>query len=107
MQKTTVSDTNTPPRSTRRKWALGGVIASGTVALAMSLGAWAGGRHGGDFGDGMHWGAHHGGASAMMPFGGRHLSRVLDRIDATPAQREQIKPLAEKAMADTTRWCST
>jgi periplasmic protein CpxP/Spy len=36
----------------------------------------------------------------MMPFGGRHLQRMLDEAKATDAQRKQIDAIADKARAD-------
>ncbi|MFT3857467.1 MAG: Spy/CpxP family protein refolding chaperone [Aquabacterium sp.] len=97
----------------RHSWALAGLLAAGSAALVLSLSAWAGpseggpGMHGGDrphMMAGMHGGDDmgmgmmgHGG----LPFGsGRHLDRWLDQIDATPAQRDQIKPILEKSAAD-------
>jgi len=35
-----------------------------------------------------------------MPFGGRHMNHLLDEANATPAQRDQIKQLVDKAQAD-------
>jgi len=83
----------------RRMWALGALLAAGSAAFILSVNAWAGGEH---HARGVHDGSH---MVAGMPgypglLGGRHLERVLDRLEATPAQREQIKPIAEKAAAD-------
>lgn len=92
--------------SRRRFWPLAGLLAAGSIALVWSLGAWAGGGH--HHGHGMH-GMHGatasspmGGMAGMggMPWGGRHLERMLDKVDATAAQREQIRKVADQAQAD-------
>lgn len=55
------------------------VATSATVALS----AWAGPGHGG----------RHGGGDAMMFGGGRGVDRMLDGLNATDAQRSQIKQI--------------
>jgi len=60
----------------------------GTLAVT----AWAqpmGGRMG-----------HHGGGMDGMMMGGRMMDRVLDGLDATDAQRSQIKQITQAAAAD-------
>jgi Spy/CpxP family protein refolding chaperone len=93
-----------------RKWALGALIAAGATVFVVSASinnAWAGGH--GQHGsvcmhgmDGMHMmmGGHEGRHGGMSLFGGRHMKRMLDKVDATPAQREQIASLTAKASAD-------
>lgn len=110
MQQGTSSSSTTASRRLgasvrQRMWMLGALLAAGSAALVLSLSAWAGpdGGERGFFQHGHHhahmMGGHHGG----MPFGfwgGRHVERILDRIDATPAQREQIRQILEKAKAE-------
>ena len=43
---------------------------------------------------------HHGGGMDGMMMGGRMIDRMLDGVDATDAQRSQIKQIAEAAAAD-------
>jgi protein CpxP len=64
------------------------VAASATVALS----AWAQPGHGG--------GMHHGGAGMGMLGGGRGVDRMLDGLDATDAQRTQIRQIMETARTD-------
>jgi len=66
------------------------VAVSGTVALS----AWAqpGGMH--------HGGMHHGGAGMGMFGGGRGVDRMLDGLNATDAQRTQIKQIMDAARTD-------
>ena len=72
---------------------LGVVVAlSATVALS----AWAGGgggHHGGGFGG-------HGMMMGSPERMGRGIDRMLDRLDATDAQRAQIKQIVQAAAAD-------
>jgi protein CpxP len=62
------------------------VAASATVALS----AWAGPGHGG----------RHGGPDTMMFGGGRGVDRMLDGLNATDAQRSQIKQIMEAARTE-------
>ena len=43
---------------------------------------------------------HHGGGMDGMMMGGRMMDRVLDGLDATEAQRSQIKQITQAAAAD-------
>ncbi|MEO6363085.1 MAG: Spy/CpxP family protein refolding chaperone [Caldimonas sp.] len=86
-----------------------------TVLAAISLAAWgqptlptppAGMEHAGQrMGHGMHGGGMHGGMGGMM-FGGsperagRMIDRMLDGLNASDAQRSQIKQIAAAAAAD-------
>ncbi|MBC7954905.1 MAG: Spy/CpxP family protein refolding chaperone [Cytophagales bacterium] len=75
-----------------RRMALGLVVA---VAGTLAVSAWAQGHgnHGGDFGGpGMFMG--------RGDHGGRGLDRMLDSVNATDAQRTQIKQIAQTAAAD-------
>ena len=71
------------------KWMLLSVLvaASGTVALS----AWA------QPGGGMH---HSGGYGMGMHGGGRNIDRMLDGLNATDAQRTQIKQIMDAARTD-------
>ena len=77
--------------STRRVQAvLAGMLI--TLLAVVSLAAWAqptGGRMG-----------HHGGGMDGMMMGGRMMDRMLDSLDATEAQRSQIKQIATAAAVD-------
>ncbi len=103
-----------------RTFALGALVAALSAVAVVGLNAWAadepasgpraeacpghfhhamaerGGR--GDMhGMGRHGG--HGGPGGMgMLMGGRHFERMLDDVDATAAQREQIKGIRDKAL---------
>jgi protein CpxP len=83
--------TTAAPARGFRMMAAGMLLAiSATVALS----AWAGPGEGGH-------GRHHGGAAHGMFMGsGRHLDRMLDQVDATEAQRAQIKQIVAQAAAD-------
>ncbi|HEX6706699.1 MAG TPA: Spy/CpxP family protein refolding chaperone [Albitalea sp.] len=74
------------------RWLVAGVVLA--IASTIALSAWAQNRPGG----------HHGGmdGSGMMMFGGhgRGLDRMLDGINATDAQRAQVKQIAQQAAAD-------
>jgi protein CpxP len=63
------------------------LAAAGTVALTAAARPGPGG-HGMHGGPGMGW------------FGGKHLGRLLDSVDATPEQRAQIKQITQAAMTD-------
>lgn len=106
-QATVSSLLHTAQALPRRKWALGGLIATASAAVVLGIGALAGSpaawARGIDGAQAMHaaWGGPGHGLQGGLFFGGpRQIDRLLDRIDATPAQREQIKPIAEKAAAD-------
>jgi len=82
----------------KQAWAVGALIAAATASVVLSISAWAADEDGpmGMSPHGMHMMEGHGG----MPFSGRHLSHLLDEAKATPAQRDQIKQIADKAQAD-------
>ena len=82
----------------KQAWALGALVAAAAASIVLSISAWAADEDGpmGMSPPGMHMMQGHGG----MPFGGRHLSHMLDEVNATPAQREQIKQIADKAQTD-------
>jgi Spy/CpxP family protein refolding chaperone len=85
------------PNRQKQRWAIGALIAATSASIVLSLSAWAGGDE-----------APGGGPPAMhmmdgpggMPFGGRHLNHMLDEVNATQAQRDQIKQLVDKAQVD-------
>jgi protein CpxP len=64
------------------------LAAAGTVALTAAARPGPQGGHGMHGGPGMGW------------FGGPHLGRLLDSVDATPEQRAQIKQITQAAMTD-------
>ena len=92
-------------RRVRERWALGALLATTSASVLLSLSAWAGGdepplrtpQHG----LGM-MGAAGGSMGEMggMPFGGRHLQRLLDDAKVSDAQRTQIQQIAGKAQSD-------
>jgi len=95
----TASPSSTPPPSRQKqRWAIGALIAATSASIVLSLSAWAGAEDGpsGPPPGGMHAMDGRGG----LPFGGRYLKHLLDEVDATPAQRDQIKQIADKAQAD-------
>jgi periplasmic protein CpxP/Spy len=83
--------TSATPARGIRMMAAGMLLAiSATVALS----AWAAP------GEGEH-GRHHGGAAHGMFMGkGRHLDRMLDSVNASEAQRAQIKQIVAQAATD-------
>lgn len=100
-----------PQSSSKHRWALGGLIVATTASVVLSLSAWAGGgdeastngsppSHGAMMMMAGGGGGAGGGGMGMMPFGGRHLQRLLDEAKASDAQRAQIKQIADKAQAD-------
>lgn len=83
-----------------RRWAVAGSLLLVAAASVISVNAWAEGPQGGAPGHhGMkcHMSPPHMG---MMPFGGRHLARMLDEVKATDAQRQQIKVITQAAEKD-------
>ena len=72
------------------------------VGSAVALSAWAQPMHADMKGEGGHGGGRHagmmGGHGGMMS--GRGLDRMLDGLNATDAQRTQIKQIAQAAAAD-------
>jgi protein CpxP len=75
-----------------RGFMLGSVLA---IAATATLSAWAY-PHGGDHG------ARHGGHGPMAMMGGspRHLEKMLDGVNASDAQRTQVRQIAAAAAAD-------
>ncbi len=91
-----MAEMNKSPRSTR---GLKAVVAGVALALAAGAGvtAWAQGPYGG--GPGRHAHAmHHGGG--MFLGGPERIDRLLDGLNATEAQRTQIKQIARAAAQD-------
>lgn len=78
------------------KWML--LSAALAVSATVALSAWAGPMHGGMMGGG--YGGHGGpfGGHGMMA--GRGVDRMLDGLNATDAQRSQIKQIMQAAAAD-------
>jgi protein CpxP len=98
MQDTPVS-LDKPAFSHKQRWALGALIAVASASVVLSLSAWAGNEGGGGMARCMpHMGMP--GEPGSMPFGGRHLQRLLDDVGASEAQRTQIRTIADKAQAD-------
>jgi Spy/CpxP family protein refolding chaperone len=62
------------------------------VSATVALSAWAQPGHGG--------GMHHGGAGMGLLGGGRGVDRMLDGLNATDAQRSQIKQIMAAARTD-------
>lgn len=72
-----------------------GLLVAG--AAAVSVPAWSQGAEGhGGHGMGGHHGMHRGGMGGGMMLGGR----MLDAVNATEAQRTQIRQIMQQAMAD-------
>lgn len=65
------------------------------ISATVALSAWAAPGEGGH-------GRHHGGGAAhgMFMGSGRHLDRMLDTVNASEAQRAQIKQIVSQAAAD-------
>ena len=76
------------------KWMLSGMVVA--VAATFALSAWA--QPAGP-GAGMH-GMHGMAEPGMMMGGGRGVDRMLDGLNATDAQRTQIKQIGQAAAAD-------
>lgn len=93
--------TNQPPRRVRgmKRIAIGTLV---VLAAGVGVTAWASGRDGGCGGGhgmggpGMMWG---GGGPGMMG-SGRMVDRMLDGLNATEAQRTQIRQITQAAAAD-------
>lgn len=82
-------------RPTAQQWALGGLLAAATFSVVVSLSAWAGQEP--EPRPPAVGAMHHGG---MMPFAGKGLERMLSHLDATAAQKEQIKKIRDAAAPD-------
>lgn len=98
---------NQPPVATssgqtgpQQRWALGALIAATTASIVLSVSAWAGGEEAPPAMSRM--GMMHGAGPDMggLPFGGRHLQRLLDDAKASDTQRLQIKQIVDKAQDD-------
>lgn len=86
------------------------VVAGMAVALLGTVGIAAWAQQAGDAGNGPRGGMHHrmhgGGGGPGMTFGGspermaRGIDHMLDGLNATDAQRSQIKQIATQAAAD-------
>lgn len=86
-------------RISRQSWALGGLVAATALSVVLSINAWAA-----DEPEGDHCPPHAGmrggpeaGMGAMMPFAGKGLDRMLSHLDATAAQKDQIRKIADAA----------
>ncbi len=96
--------TNVTPRKPR--FGLGRLLATGLLALAAgaAFSVWAQGMPGGPGMGGHHMGGPGmGGPSVMMGDParmGRRIDHLLDGLNATDAQRTQIKQIAQAAAAD-------
>ncbi len=100
----TNSETKQSPRRSRgmKRIAIGTLV---VLAAGVGVTAWASGRDGGcGFrgghgmgGSGMMWGD---GGPGMAGGSGRMVDRMLDGLNATDAQRTQIRQITQAAMAD-------
>jgi protein CpxP len=82
-------------RPTVQQWALGSLLALATFSVVVSLNAWAGQVS--EPRPPMVGAMHHG---SMMPMTGKGLERMLSHLDATAAQKEQIKKISDAAAPD-------
>lgn len=84
----------------KQRWALGALIAATTASVVLSISAWAGSEDAQPITSRM--GMMHGPGHDMggMPFGGRHLQRLLDDAKVSDTQRLQIKQIVDKAQTD-------
>lgn len=73
------------------KMLVGGMLLA--ISATVALSAWAGPGEGGH---GRHGGGHHG----MLMGPPRHVDRMLDGVNASEAQRAQIKQIVAQAAAD-------
>ncbi len=87
-----------PQQGSTALWRLLALGVFAAAAASLTLPAMAQG-HGGHHGPGMHGGA---GGGGMMMFGGppERVDRMLDGLNATEAQRTQIRQIATAAAAD-------
>jgi Spy/CpxP family protein refolding chaperone len=130
MRERTPSETPiAPARERRRGWLRWTAVSGAAVASVLAMSAWAqadpgpragpmgghggpmmamAGGHGGHWGQGGHGGrgghGGHGGHGGGSGHGGwlmgRGLDRMLDAVNATEAQRTQIRQIAQSAGAD-------
>lgn len=99
------SSARTPHRPLGRKgWALAALIATASASVVLSLNAWGAARErhawsgGGTCAHAMGEGHH--GMMGGMPFGARHIEKLLDQVNATDAQRAQIRVIGDQVRAD-------
>ncbi|MBI5926234.1 MAG: Spy/CpxP family protein refolding chaperone [Aquabacterium sp.] len=88
--------------SQKRRWALGALIAATTASVVLSISAWAGGDEPASRMPAHRMGTTGAGGADMsgIPFGGRHLQRLLDDAKVSEVQRTQIKQFVDKAQSD-------
>lgn len=88
--------------SQKQRWALGALIAATSACVVLSVSAWAGVGEPGSrmqhHGMGMMGGA--GPEMGGVPFGGRHLKRLLDDAKVSDAQRTQVQQIVDLAQSD-------
>ncbi|MEK8033415.1 Spy/CpxP family protein refolding chaperone [Ideonella sp. DXS29W] len=90
--------THTFPRAWR--YVAAGLALSAVAAFSLVNLASAHARPDGAPPAGMHQGPGFGMPGMGLPMAGPMMDRMLDEIQATPAQREQLRQLAESARAD-------
>lgn len=83
---------------TARWMAASVMVVGGIMASVSAADAWAERRDG--EGTGMRHIAHHPGMGGGFMLGGKGLERLLDDVQASDAQRAQIKQIADSARAD-------
>lgn len=81
---------------------MGALVVGGTALVSVNQGAFADRGSGmmGHHGQGDHGRGDHGPAGMMGMMGGRHLDRMMDRVDATEDQRGKIRDIARAARND-------
>jgi Spy/CpxP family protein refolding chaperone len=116
-EHTTPATPGSPASERRASWLRWAAITGAAAASVVAMSAWAQadpgpragvfGGHGGTTmamagGHGSHWGhGGHGGQGAQGGWlMGRGLDRMLDAVNATEAQRTQIRQIAASARAD-------
>lgn len=103
MTESNTGSAHAAPSSPRRARRVKRIVIATVVALAAGVGvaAWADGRGGGCGGHGMGGpGMMGGGGPGMMWGGARMTDRMLDGLDATEAQRAQIRQITQAAAAE-------
>ncbi|MCU0969145.1 MAG: periplasmic heavy metal sensor [Rubrivivax sp.] len=95
---TTPNATKTP--AARRRLAIAGLVTAlaAVPAVAAAGGGWGHGP--GGYGMGGMGGMGMGGMPGMGPMSPQRLERMLDGIQATPAQREQLRGIFDAARTD-------
>jgi periplasmic protein CpxP/Spy len=89
-----ISNPARPTLQRGMRWVIAAAIVA--VSSATALSAWAQPMHGGMMGGHEGHGGMRGGPEQM----GRHLDNMLDGLNATDAQRTQIKQIAQAAETD-------